>query len=418
MTELENDLGLPDELPPLRLPAQDDLAAAARDSEVLAAVGRLAAWVAEHRPVTEDGDLTAPDVAAAAAAAGIEVIGEADFEGVPELVLLWDLAQAVDLVVVGDEGPGTAEANVDLWPTGDAAEDLGTWGGVFTALLESPVLDADLAGEEELDFASASSFVVPMFLARSAGIPVAAVAELVEDFATEHLADPGPPWQAWLAEHGHPATVLLDRLARHGAVELDGELVRFTPLGLWVMREQLVELGIEIPDLPPTADLTAAELLRAVPGMTEEEWRAEGETWLGDHDPAELLAAAVAADPPGRVAAVELVPDGVPAWQGVLTQPELRPYAQDRLGLPSEPVDRAWLLIDTIAATADVYGDYDPYVLGELVPEGVDEEVFGAAWRLPHPDTYDVLTLLGAHLPDKKLAKAARTAAHKARSAG
>lgn len=414
MTEQENELGLPDELPPLRLPAQDDLAAAARDSEVLARVGRLAAWVAEHAPVTEDGDLTPRDVAAAAAAAAVEVTGEPEFQDVPELVLLWDLAQAVDLVVTSDDGE-VAEANPDLWPTDDAAEDLGTWGGVFSALLESPVLDADLAGEEDLDFAGVASFVIPLFLARSSGVPVAVVHAMTEELAIEGIADPGPPWAAWVSAHGHPATVLLDRLSAHGAVVIDGDTVRLTPLGLWAMREQLVAHGVAVPDLPPAADMTAAELLLAVPGMTEGEWRAEGTQWLACHEHAELLAAAVAAGPTGRVAAAGLVPAGDPAWQDALAHHELRPYAQDRLGLPSEPADRAWLLVDAIAATADVYGDYDPFVVSDLT--GLDDEVFGVAWRLPHPDTYDVLSLLGAHLPDKKLAKAARTAAHKARSA-
>jgi hypothetical protein len=52
-----------------------------------------------------------------------------------------------------------------------------------------------------------------------------------------------------------------------------------------------------------------------------------------------------------------------------------------------------------------------------VVPEGFEEEVMAAAWRLPHPEVFEVLTLIGAHHPDKQVAKAARTAAHKSRSA-
>jgi hypothetical protein len=37
-------------------------------------------------------------------------------------------------------------------------------------------------------------------------------------------------------------------------------------------------------------------------------------------------------------------------------------------------------------------------------------------WRLDHPDVLEVLTLIGDHHPDKKIAKAARKAAFKATS--
>jgi len=36
--------------------------------------------------------------------------------------------------------------------------------------------------------------------------------------------------------------------------------------------------------------------------------------------------------------------------------------------------------------------------------------------RLPHPDVADVLTLIGQHHPDKKVAKAARRSAYRASS--
>ncbi len=42
--------------------------------------------------------------------------------------------------------------------------------------------------------------------------------------------------------------------------------------------------------------------------------------------------------------------------------------------------------------------------------------MFDAMWRLPHPEAWDALTMIGAEHPDKKIAKAARKAAFKARS--
>jgi hypothetical protein len=53
--------------------------------------------------------------------------------------------------------------------------------------------------------------------------------------------------------------------------------------------------------------------------------------------------------------------------------------------------------------------------LGDAVPAGREQEIFEVMWRIPHPSADDVLSLLGAHHPDKTIAKAARKAAFKAR---
>jgi len=416
---LAETLGLPDHLPPLRLPSEEDLVAAARRSAVLTRVRQLAAWVGERRAVTDDGDLTQADTGVAAELLGIAVTGTPEMAEVPELVLLWDLAAAIDLVVVSGD---VADANPDLWPTDVTGEDLATWSAVLSGLLDSVALDADLAGEEDLDLEGAGSFVLLMFLARSAGTPLAELSDVARETATEHLdpAAAAPAWESWVEVHGDPATVLLARLVDHGAVEADDEAAWLTPLGLWALREQLTDGGIEIPLLPATEELTAAELLAAVPGMTEDERDAETNAWLALRPAtaaSELLAAAVEADSQGRRWATSLVERADPAWQAALDQPALRAYA--RPPADRDATDLAWLLVDAVAATADVLGLYDPdevvAKVGETVPAGREDEVLTTAWRLPHPDTFDVLTLIGEHHPDKKLAKVSRTAAHKAR---
>jgi len=50
------------------------------------------------------------------------------------------------------------------------------------------------------------------------------------------------------------------------------------------------------------------------------------------------------------------------------------------------------------------------------VPAGREQMLFEGMARGAHPDTLDVLNHLGDHHPDKQIAKAARTAAHKASS--
>lgn len=405
-------LGLPERLPALRVPPIGELAATARESELLRHVGALATWVGERREVTEDGDLTEADAAEAAELLGV---------GPAELLLCWEVALATDLVVVSDDGE--ADANPDLWPTGDDAEDVGTWIAAFTQVLPSLEFDAEVVGERDLDFAAFGSLVLPMFLTRSVGVVIAELRDMARDVATEHLEDDAV-WDAWVAAHGDPATALLTRLAGHGAVEVDGEVARLTPLGLLAMREELMEGGLDIPLLPPPEDMTAADLLSAVGGLTDEELTELTDDWLARHDQLapELLAAAAEAGPEARVHATTVLSDlpGTP-WESALDDEALRPYALVALERELEPPEIAWLFVDLLAATADPLGTYDETAVEELfgavVPEGFEQEVLATAWRIPHPETFEVLTLVGAHHPDKQVAKAARTAAHKARSA-
>jgi hypothetical protein len=409
-------LGLPEQLPGLVVPPLAELAAAARESELMRRVAALVAWVGERREVTEDGDLTGADAAEAA-----EHLGATP----AELLLCWEAALATDLVVVSADD-GEADANPDLWPTGDDREDLGTWTAAFTQILPSLEIDAELADagdvEAGLDFGALGSLALPMFLVRTAGVALADLREIAHEIAAEHLEDDAA-WDAWVAEHGNPAEVLLARLTEHGAVEVDGDTVRLTPLGLYAMREELVEGGIDIPLLPPMADMTAADLLSAVGGLTDEELESLTTGWLGQHSPADLLTAASEATPEARAHATSVLGD-VPEtpWESVLDDEVLRPYALVALDRELEPAEIAWLMVDLIAASADQLGAYDEQAAGELfasvVPPGSEQDVLAVAWRLPHPQTFEVLTLIGDHHPDKLVAKAARTAAHKARSAG
>jgi hypothetical protein len=412
--DLAEALGLPERLPPIWLPPVAELAQAARQSALLRRVGELVAWVGERREVTEEGDLTPADSAEAAAHLGVTPT---------ELLLCWETALAADLVVVQDDHQ--AETNADLWPTGEDEEDIGTWAVAFTQVLSSLIIDAELADEQDLTFDSAGSLVLPLFLSREAGASVAELRELVRHMEVEHLEDEAP-WDAWVAAHGDPATTLLARLVDHGAAEIDGDTARLTPLGMLVMREELADGGIDVPVLPPPAEMTAADLLTVVGGRADDELSELAETWLSTRDPAaaatELLTAATTAAPAGRFYAWSIL-GGLPEvpWETVLEEPTLRAYARKKLGLPGEPADAAWLLLDAISASVNAMGELDPaavpIVVPEALPAGQEEEALAQAWRLPHPMAYEVLTLVGANHPDRKIAKAARTAAHKARSA-
>ncbi len=416
---LAETLGLPDRLPALRLPSDPDLAAAARDSGLLRQASELARWVGDGRAVVTD-ELEPADARTAADALGIAQ---------PDLTRLWDVAVTAGLVTIESDS-----AHGDPDDGGDDGEALDRWALAFDATVAVLDLDADLAGEEQLDFEGAGAVCLSLFLERATGISRAELSELLHADATDGL-DPetaDPAWTAWVEAHGDPADLLLDRLAAHDAVRFSDEIVHLTTLGLWVMWQQLTDGGIDIPLLPPTDEMTAVDLVAAAEGLPEEELDQEIQAWLASRAPEsaanELLDLAAAGDPLERLFAVavtnRLGGRAESRWRVALDQPALRAYAKVALpelagtdGSDVEPLtvaDLAWLVTDLLAATGP---DDDLEVeVKAAVPTGTEYEVIDLMWRIDHPQAADVLTMLGDHHPDRKLAKAARTAAFKAAS--
>jgi hypothetical protein len=447
---LKEAFGLPDRLPAMRLPALDELAVLARQSPLLGTVVRLAEWAGPRRAVDSDVELTAADTIAAAAELGIKIgdpTAVTALSDVPELVPLWELALTAGFLEDdGDDDdpavmPGEA---VRLWHSGTDLEALAIWSEALTFLLaESLEIDADLDAElgDDLDFYGAGmGLVTALFLARGEGVLVALAEEVIREVATGELsaAEAAGIWGAWTRAHGEPAAVLLRRLAELGAVRLDdedeGPVARLTPLGSWAVREELIASGVDVPLLPPTAEMTAADLAGAAEGASEEEFAAETDAWVALREPGaavrELLDFGAAATPAERmtvVTAVRRLGDAAePGWRAALDVPALRPYAKMALaetadGSPSEfepqPADMAWVLVDLLAATtAELEPAEIAAELAETIPAGAEEMMFDAMSRLPHPDAAAVLTLIGQQHPDKKTAKAARRFAYKAAS--
>jgi len=464
--DLKEAFGLPDRLPPLRLPPEPELAAMSRAAPLLGQVRRLAEWVAPGRDVTEDGELTAEDTIAAARELGIPVPVKADtglealpgmpdppavtsMEDVPELARLWDIAFDAGFLELDLDGdhmePG---AEVDCWPGGTDEEVLEVWSMTLPCVLNRLEDDADLDEglAELLDFTDAGwALMVALFLVKGEGMPVRGASDLIRQAATDELTpdEAQEAWQAWTQAHGDPADYLLGMLRELGAVSLDqppGEaaedepVARLTPLGTWAMRELLVEDDVEIPVLPPTDQMTAADLVAAADGLDEEEFDAETTAWLELRAPdvaaSELLAVAADGDPAERLLAVgaaqKLGAAAEPAWRDSLGRPELRPYAKIALtqiaggdpgvtmlpGLEPDPGDIAWMLTDTLAATSDD-PDELPQRIRDSIPPGQEQQAFDAISLSPHPDAASVLSLIGKHHPDKQIAKAARKSAYK-----
>jgi hypothetical protein len=147
----------------------------------------------------------------------------------------------------------------------------------------------------------------------------------------------------------------------------DGPVARLMPLGLAAIRAQLVKSGVEIPLLPDTEHMTAAQLIAMADGASEEEFTAETAAWLSYRiaEPAarELLAVAAVSDPASRILAVSVVVTELgalaePVWRESLDRLELRGYAKAALatlpgrdpavaslpGLEPDDQDLAWMI--------------------------------------------------------------------------
>jgi hypothetical protein len=446
--DIREALGLPDSLPPIRLPSLPELAARARRAPLPAALAALARWAGPGgREVTGDGELTPADAAAAAAALGVEPGG---------LTYLWEYALAVEWLVFDDDEERVAPGETAAEWAGADESVFDAWSATLAAVLGETLMVAGPADDEEwdalglgeLDFAGqAIALAILLFLARREGLTMAEFTEVLWETATGDMpaGQAGRARATWEAHYGDPARLLLDKLGELDAVtEADG-MVRLTPLALAALREQLADAGVEIPLLPPTAaELTGAQLLAMAEGVGDEEFEAESDAWAAARGAGaaarELLGLAADGGPAERMLAVAAVTRigaaAGPAWRDSLDVPGVRPYAKIALatlagvagpedlgqlspGLEPLPEDLAWVATDMLALACDEeFPDPDEIAatFREAVPPGQEAILLDAMGRSAHPDVVAVLNHVGRHHPDRQIAKAARTAAHKALS--
>lgn len=452
--DIKEALGLPDSLPPIRLPSLAELAVQARKALLPARLAALADWVgAGGREVDEDGDLTPEGMAEAVRALGVTA---------EDFGYLWEYALAVEWLFFDDEDgdrvlPGeTAEA----WAADEDETVFDAWcstlGAVLGETLEAtgPDHDHELAGEPDgeepaLDFyGQPVALAILLFLSRREGLSLTDFTEVLwENAAGEMPARQAAAARAeWLAAYGDPVRLLLDKLAELNAVTEAEGVIRLTPPALAALHQQLVDAGVDIPLLPPTAaELSGAQLLAMAEGVDDAEFEAESDAWVAargaDAAARELLDLAAHGDPGERMLAVAAVTRigtaAGPAWRDSLDVLEVRSYARLALatleaggegpendlppGFEPLPEDLAWMATDLLAlACDDDFPDPDELAVSfrEAVPPGGEAALFDAMWRGPHPDGVAVLNHVGKYHPDKRIAKAARTAAYKAASRG
>ncbi|MEB8341218.1 hypothetical protein [Streptomyces endophyticus] len=470
-------------LPPVRLPAEAELARDALAAPLLSRAVKLARWAGPGTRVGAGGELVEEQLPAAAAELGLT--GSVDeAEGAAYASEAWRIAVDTGLVEVVDEEEGTVTVGEELGTltSGGPSDVLTVWlGALDTVLADASVPDLDdLVGamEEggEIDFsqldwdpeaeseflegvlgnlylltvseggageeavplpALAASMIVPDDM----GEPTDDVLEQVSDAMMRlddqfRLLDPiglvefQPVDEALMADADEPVAEPVDDsdVSRYG-------MVRLTPLGLYGIRSRMLDAGLDAPAVGDLADKGADALLDGTSTFPEAAAQVEIEQWLARREPLaaarELLGAARGADawaPLRRLRcqqALSLVGvEAEPALREVLDDAELGGLARVWLAehgfadVPAPSQDLVfWLTVDTIAAQLSIEGNSEEL---QALVEGLAAQhsgFFSAAWRVEHPATADVLEAMGRLHPDKKVAKEARKAAFKARSA-
>ncbi|MEU9474822.1 hypothetical protein [Streptomyces sp. NPDC048191] len=465
-------------LPPVRLHPEAELARAALSTPLLSHAVRLARWAGPGTRVDAGGGLAEEQLPAAAELLGldgddaaayaseawrvavdaglVEILDEeaGTFRAGEELKRLTGGSPA-DVLAVWLAALETVLADASVPDLDDLADALGEGAEIdFSSLDWDPEAEAEFLdgvlgnlylltvsedgpGDGPVPLpALAASMIVPDDM----GEPTNDVLEQVSDammrlddqFRTLEpvgLVEYQPVDEALMADADEEPSAPVDDtdVSRYG-------MVRLTPLGVYGLRARLLEAGFEAPAVGELADKGADALLDGTARFGQEAARAETEQWLHRREPLaaarELLAAARGADagaPLRRLRcqqALSLVGvEAEPALREVLDDPELgglaRVWLSERgaAGVPAPSEELVfWLTIDTVAAQLAAEGNSEEL---QALVEGLAAQhsgFFATAWRVEHPATADVLEAMGRLHPDKKVAKAARKAAFKARS--
>jgi hypothetical protein len=394
-------------MPPVRLAPREELADAARVVPLLRAARELRAWIAAHPAVAARAQLDGGDALAAADALELST---------DELDSAWQVAAAADA------GSGRTGPEPDPVPLSTASAEavLREWDAALAALLAA----------EELDGLATALYTV--------GNPVR-----IDALFDAYAAAAGPASQV-PSGRGQPSadeaaalSHALETLADLGVVELGtddstgGLTVALSPLGVWGVHRRLLDQGWHVPVLGAADRDGAVGLLTTLASCDAEDGEAKISEWLigrtAEQAAVELIAAAADGTPGLRGAAFAVLDRiGTAAAAEVraaLGEPLLRAHAAVWLHEHGEdaelgPADRAWLLVDLGAGLLEEADPRD--VVAELLPDVAPDaqaEIVAGLWQVRHPAVIDLLTTLSEHHPDAGVARAARKAAFKARSA-
>ncbi len=206
--------------------------------------------------------------------------------------------------------------------------------------------------------------------------------------------------------------------------EAEGGLAELTPAGVAVAVRLAEDLGVTVLVQPDPATASAADIVELVGQVPLEQWQADAAVWAQHRDE--------------REAAQQLVTTlNDPAQHGfvvltVLTELQqlvgehARPAVETLLGGPHDGFAVGWLIsagaltpedvgtervaasgVDTLAVTLEIGGPEELVAL--FGGEPADEiALLEKLWRVERPGTQPILEAVGAHHPDRAVAKTAR----------
>lgn len=452
-------------LPPMTLPDDGTLAAAALASPALRQLARFLEWIGDGRSLTDKGNLKRADGRELIDLLGTadrfdERIGDRTFRTkstteLPGVDLVYRLAVAARLArrqrgTVRRTRRGAALVAATAGDhAGDAEPVLEAWRTVVLKMIDLGLIRTGREDRYGLQWWAEvlEEDVVGLLCAVAIGghpLPVDRVAESAHDNVVEafdhvmtdihrsHLPD----------TVAHGMGTVADRLEWLGVATRDGVEVEtdewgyarrrggeiaLTPLGAWFVRPLLIAQGFDVPVTGAHADADADELLDAIAGLPPDALDAEVRAWAGRRPDAagELAAAARRAGELERCGLAFAALGAV----GEQAAPTVRALGADAL---LRPFAASWLAERGLAPPdgADVTGAPAGVVqsLATLLVSGGHDALRDAArcgdvpvgqidqlWRVDDPWTGLVLDVLGG-VPDKKVAKAARRALFKHRN--
>jgi hypothetical protein len=417
-------------VPPVRLAPEADLADAARRSRLTAAALELAGWTGE-RPLTEHDTLTEADAGAARAALGLETPrrhGQMEDDGALER--LWWAAVEANVITAekGAARPGPARPALE---SGDDAELLAAWLPLFDAIVVPGHDYADGLDAVELAQNELTGVLIHLYEQEEPAAPEALAGALIEHVEEAYELTDASTMSALVSD---AFFLELEALEDWGIVEPSGEGRALTPLGVWAVRELLLADGFTAPLIGELAGARASELVAGLTWYRPEAADEEIDGWLASHDPkdaaADLLDVMRTGGPGARNLAAAVLhrigPEAASVVRSAQEHPLVSPYAAMWLNATGDPSGRElareeylWVFVDTVAGMLET-AEPEEAVEAALIdaPPGAEmKDMVDELWRTDHAGVGDVLEALGAHHPDKATAKAARTAAYKARSA-
>ncbi|MBT2209740.1 MULTISPECIES: hypothetical protein [Actinomadura] len=417
-------------VPPVRLPAEGELAAAVRASELTGRAVALAEW-ADGRALTEHDQLTEADAEAARDALGMKLTrGYAQVEDEGALERLWWAAVEAEVISVADGAAGPGPALEGLRSADDAAL-LAAWLPLFDAVVVPEHDPEDGLDAMELVQNEMTGVLIHLYEQEEPTSPHDLLQALREHVGESYdLSDEdamsGLVADAFLLELG--------ALQEWGIVEVAGDGGRaLTPLGVWGVRELLLADGFTAPLVGDLADASAAGLVEGLTWHRPDTADEEIAGWLASRDAkdaaADLLDVMRTGGPGARNLAAAVLhrigPEAAPVVRAAREHPLVSPYAVLWLNAAGDPSGRElareeylWVFVDTVAGMLETAEPADAVeaALADAPPGPELLVMIDELWRTHHDDVADVLEALGDHHPDKATAKAARTAAYKARS--